>query len=156
LIIYGDVPEDDDDRVIRIDLVYIVDPDDMTGKKRYNKVRLQGKTWGDIQGKMKTKKEEKADKEDTTNNIDDDDKEDVNTINFKRGMKLGKSVDEIREFCMQYETNNPIYSYIDNNCRKFMLAIAHYIGAVFPDTFPCEEFWYSVRDASQLVKKSVN
>ena len=58
---------------------------------------------------------------------------------------LTKSLNEIREFCIDYQDENTFYSYNANNCRKFMIALCKFIGTKWSGAFPCEDMWYAGR-----------
>ena len=54
------------------------------------------------------------------------------------------SLSDIAKWSVQYEKDNPDYSELYNNCRKFMLALSRRINANWDEILLAEKIWYSM------------
>lgn len=118
IIIFDKKPKFDDDKLVRIDLIYKFDK--LNCKKKLNVVRFQSKTFGDFRNN-----------ETCLYNFDN------NNCYY-----LMKSLKEVYQWCIDYQENNKKYAATWNNCRTFMIKLCKYIGIVFPEKMPCEEYLY--------------
>ena len=54
-------------------------------------------------------------------------------------------MDDITEFCIDYQIKNDKYNYSGNNCRTFMIELCKFLQIKYPDAFPLEDKWYGLR-----------
>eukprot|EP00484_Ammonia_sp_Unknown_P001113 CAMPEP_0197022084 /NCGR_PEP_ID=MMETSP1384-20130603/2996_1 /TAXON_ID=29189 /ORGANISM="Ammonia sp." /LENGTH=173 /DNA_ID=CAMNT_0042450053 /DNA_START=25 /DNA_END=546 /DNA_ORIENTATION=+ len=114
LIIFENSPEYDDDPVVVIDLVYRGEKD---RHFRQNVVRVQGNTYGRF----------------------------TNDARFSIGDKIQdirKPMEDIVDWCIEYQEKNLEYSWSKKNCRTFMIALCKFISITWPDQQLFEELWY--------------
>eukprot|EP01084_Bolivina_argentea_P163216 283979_1 len=119
MLIFKDEPKYDEDPVIAVDMVYKTMKQEKT-KYRLNVVRCQGQTLGKFRHNKQCRMDIKS-------------------------YELNVELPAVVQFCYNYQHHNQTYTTDSKNCRRFMMALCKYIGTEWPNSWPCEELWYTAR-----------
>eukprot|EP01084_Bolivina_argentea_P114093 203217_1 len=135
LIIYNELPQHNDDSVIRIDLIYetmtdkVNDSDDEKKEIKKSIVRLQSKCWSEFKQRE---------------------------INNEEYM-IDKSLKDIICFCIDYQNKHPLYKEMTANCRIFMIQLSDFLGIKYPNSYIFEPLLYIISSKmSGLMVQSMN